>query len=878
MDYIELAKTTILNYKELNSKNNKKELNKDSSLPAPDEEKILDTIRISAQKGSAKVVEKITELTKAIPFSNDSTKGNIKADLSIGVVDKNGFLDYGNEDLNVTLNGNIKIKKDIFHNSLKSIENLKVKRSWYADVDIGKVTFDSKNKIYKIQIKVDGIGLLNDDIYLVIKPDKNKNFTMSVEDKWIPNFIYSDKDILNKAKKAIMDKLNKSNFGLEAKLEGDKLYFIPQIKKQEIPLKDKDSLRINKTNIDFNNTKFNIDNEGNIDINLKNVMVTASHIGKDKNNKLIKQKTSGDIDFAQMNISADINTNGNKEIVVKRGKISTRIDEKEAERIKIDEHNFNKHFNGVNLQVENLTGKISIDKDNKVASNAMAKVSLSLIHPDRNIKLDGNIGIKFNSKGDFQIASKDLTITHPDGKNQVEELLIADDKDGLQFHIKEQEKDLPPLDVKTTKNDLKILIGAQNYFEKLLQTVGKAKESINIECYLFSGNVAETLTDSLLLKAGGVSENKGKLKLTDNDGVKIKLIFDSLTGDETPETHSSMIMIKNKYNKFIQDVKAGNGKFVSLSLEEQEKVIANVYENMKWKLLKGGLPKIDHRKVIIIDSQNALSGGGVNLTDSAMKKHDMMVDIWGPAVNRIQTEFLQNWEEIAGKIPENEKKLLVKDESTLAKLMRKHQKITGIAQTSNTQVLVTDDNQFQTYQKMIEQIRNAKSEINIEHAYFTDKKIIEEVANAIRRGVAVNVILPQESDEGDKLHYGNLGTLQILKKASEEPGAGKFNAYLYRKDVKFNHTKAMAFDGKTAIVGSTNLTTRSLRGTFTGFLYNREMSLFVDDKKFVAKLNKDLFLTDTKPEKAIKLDEQWFKNLTKEQKKIDKYMAMQSLF
>jgi len=882
VDFIESARTKMQKYMEIASKakdissTDKKESEEDaSSICLIDDQEFLDTMRVSAQKGSAKVLEKISEITKAIPFSNDSNDGNIKADLNIKVVDKNGFMDYGNEDMDVTLNGDIKIKKDVFYNSLKSIEKMKVKRSWYADVDIGKVSFDPKSKSYKIQVKVDIAGPINEELYLVLKPDKDKNLTMGVEDKWIPDIIYSDKDILKKAQKAIMDKLNKSNFGLEAKLKGNKLYFIPQIKKQEIKLDEKSSLRIDKTDIGLHNTKFNIDSEGNIDVNFQNVKVTGSHTGKDGQGKSIPEKTAGDKDFAELNISADINTKGVKEITIKGGKISTDIDEKEAQRIKIDGHQFNKHFTGINVKLNNLTGKITIDKDNKVA---FSKISLSLIRPNNNIGINGELGTNFNSNGDFQIGSKDLTISHVNGENHIQELLIADDKDGIQFHVKEEDKELPPLNVKTTKNDLNIIIGAQNYVDKLGEKINKAKESINIESYLFSDKVATNLTDMLLLKAGGLSDDKGKLKLNDNDGVKVKIIFDSATGDKTEETHSSMIMIKNKYNKFIKDVEEGNGKFSNLNQTEREQIINNVKQNMQWKLLKGGITKIDHRKGVIIDGTNALTGGGVNITDSAMNKHDMMVDIYGPAVNQIQTEFLQNWEEVAGKISEEEKKTLIKDDKTLNKLMLKHQKETGKAKTSNTQVLVTDDNQFQTYQKMVEQIRNAKSEINIEHAYFTDKKIIDELSNAIRRGVTVNVILPEESDEGDRLHYGNLGTLQMLKKVSEEPNAGKFNAYLYRKDVKFNHTKAMSFDGKTAIVGSTNLTSRSLHGTFTGFLFNREMSLFIEDKTLVKDLNKKLFSNDAKPENAIKLDDQWFKNLEKEQKKIDKYTAMQPLF
>jgi phosphatidylserine/phosphatidylglycerophosphate/cardiolipin synthase-like enzyme len=214
--------------------------------------------------------------------------------------------------------------------------------------------------------------------------------------------------------------------------------------------------------------------------------------------------------------------------------------------------------------------------------------------------------------------------------------------------------------------------------------------------------------------------------------------------------------------------------------------------------------------------------------------------------------------------------------------MKEHQKETGSTRTSNTRVVVTDDNQFDVYQEISEKVKTAKT-INIEHAYFTDKKLVQEVCDAIKRGATVNVVLPEQSDEGDKLHYGNLGTLQQLKKASEEPGAGKLNAYLYKwddkeKTGKFTHTKAMSFDGETAIVGSTNLTSRSLRGTVTGFLFNKEMSLMVDDKEFVKDLNKNLFEKDMKPEFSRKLDDQFFKDLAKEQKKIDKKTAIQPLF
>lgn len=846
------------------------------------EKKIVDTMRISAKKGSEKIAKKISEITKIFSFSESSSNnGNIKADLNIGIVDKNGFLDYGNQDLNITLNGNIKIKKDVFFKPLEDVvkKNKVVERSFWYDVDLGRVWFDSKTRSYKIQILADILGPVNDEFYLVVKPDKNNNLVMSIEDKDIPDWIKSDKEILKKVEEKIMAGLNNNpKFGLSVQIRGDKLYFLPKIKNQEFKINEKESFRIDKNNIDYSNTKFNIDNEGDIEINLKNVSVTASNIGKDEKGKNISEKSSNDIDFVDVSVSIDINTKGDKEVVIKNGRVSTNLDSKESERIKIENSTFNKHFSESNIEIKGLTGKLIIDKDNKTSVSIGGDVSINLKKEGTNIGIDGKIATKLNSKGDFQVASNDIKITHNNGISYINELLVSDDKDGLTFHINEQGSNLPPLNVKTTKNFLDIIIGADNYKKKLFDSISKAKESINVESYLYSGKIGEELADLLIFKASGLSDNKGKISLSNKEGVKVKVIFDSALGDQTEQTHESIIMIRNKYNKFIKDVKEGNGKFSTLTEKERKIVINNVEKNMKYKLLKGGITKIDHRKLVIIDGKMAMAGGGINLTDSAMNKHDMMTEVFGPAVNQIQTEFLQNWEEVAGKLSEDEKKMLIKDDNTLKKAMKIYQKETGKIKTSNTQVLVTDDNQFQTYQKIIEQIRNAKFEINIEHAYFTNKEIIEEVSNAIKRGVNVNVILPEESDEGDRIHYGNLGTLQKLKKASLEPNAGKFNAYLFRKDVKFNHTKAMSFDGKTAIVGSTNLTNRSLKGTITGFLFNKEMSLFIDDKDFVKKLNKDLFFSDMKPERAIKLDDKWFENLKIQQEKIDKYSELQPLF
>lgn len=858
---------------------------------------LIDFMTISAQKSSEKIGNKINQLTTTLPFV-DNNSGNIKANLKIDIVDKNGFTDSGNQDLKIKLNGNINVKKDVFFESLKKLEGKPVERSWKADADIGKVSFDSKNNLYKIQLKIDGVGLFNDDINLVIKTDSNKNLVMTVEDNWLPDLLNSDTDVLKKVQSKISNELKKQNFGLNAVIKDGKLMFLPKIENKELKINDKESFRIDKTNLDFEHVKFDINKEGNISINFKDLEAIGSNIKKDDKGNELKEKSSGDYDFASFDISANINPKGEKEIIINNGSLYTSLDNKEAEIIKIEGSDLGKHFDNINVKVDNLKGKINVEKSNKINSNISSNIEVKLDKPNKKISIEGNIASKFDNSGNFTVESKNINIKQPNGNNKINDLYIANNKnDGFKFHIKEDEQNLPEIKTKMSKNYIEPIIGTSKYSDKLFQSFDKAKESINVESFLFNGKFAEDITDKLIMKSSGLINTSSYGLKSDNSGVKVKLIFDSSKGDKTEQTHESFNMVKKKVEQFINDVEKGKGRFSSLNNEQRINAIKNVKENMKWKILEEGITKIDHRKEVIIDGKFAFSGGGINLTDSALKKHDTMMEVWGPAVSDIQKEFIENWEEVAGKITDNEKSSLIKDNKTLESAMKSKQKEIGNKKTVNSQILVTDDNRVDTYQKIIEKIKTSKK-INIEHAYFTDKKIIDELVKAIKRGAEINVIVPEYSDEGDLLHYGNLGTLLTLKQASNAPDSkGKFNAYLYKWDEKkntgkFSHTKAMSFDGKSAIVGSTNLTTRSLTGTLGNFLFNKEMSILIEDKDMIGGKNKTkskrkeedkgidetIFERDMSPEFSKKLDDEFFKSLEKEKDKINKYTQLQPLF
>jgi cardiolipin synthase len=99
----------------------------------------------------------------------------------------------------------------------------------------------------------------------------------------------------------------------------------------------------------------------------------------------------------------------------------------------------------------------------------------------------------------------------------------------------------------------------------------------------------------------------------------------------------------------------------------------------------------------------------------------------------------------------------------------------------------------------------------MEHAYFSDDKVIDAVKNAAARGVRVEIILPKVPDT----HlYANMATINRLL----ESESGKApRVFLYPH---MSHAKVIMTDGRIVAIGSANLTPRSM-------LTSKEITLFV---------------------------------------------------
>jgi cardiolipin synthase len=142
-------------------------------------------------------------------------------------------------------------------------------------------------------------------------------------------------------------------------------------------------------------------------------------------------------------------------------------------------------------------------------------------------------------------------------------------------------------------------------------------------------------------------------------------------------------------------------------------------------------------------------------------------------------------------------------------------------------ITLNDRNTTEIRTALIEMINNAKESVIIEHAYFSDDKVIEAVKLVAGKGVQVNIILPKRPDTH---HYANMVTINKLIQSEEKTTP---RVFLYPQMM---HAKVVLTDGVIAAVGSANLTPRSMKTS-------REVTMFVHgkpDDPFIKRLRERL--------------------------------------
>lgn len=340
-------------------------------------------------------------------------------------------------------------------------------------------------------------------------------------------------------------------------------------------------------------------------------------------------------------------------------------------------------------------------------------------------------------------------------------------------------------------NAVQTLVNGDEIFPAMLQAIHGARSTINMETYIYwSGTVGYEFATSLAEKA--------------REGVEVRVLVDwvgSLPFDE------DLIHI-----------------MTSAGVRFQR------YRPVYWYTLDR-VNNRTHRKLLVIDGRIAFTGG-VGIADNWLgdarnpkEWRDTHYRIEGPAVSAFQAAFAGNWLETVGETLQGEK---FYPQSAPAGALTAQLILSSQPNGSENMELM-----------MLAAIAAAKDHVRIGMAYFVPDEIaLQQILDARKRGVAVDVIVPN-----------SLTDVPIVRKGSRYFWGDLLRAgvRIYEFQPTMYHPKLLIVDDVWASFGSANLDERSLR-------LNDEANLNIYGKEF-AQTQIDLFDQDIARSRQISLEE-----------------------
>lgn len=116
-------------------------------------------------------------------------------------------------------------------------------------------------------------------------------------------------------------------------------------------------------------------------------------------------------------------------------------------------------------------------------------------------------------------------------------------------------------------------------------------------------------------------------------------------------------------------------------------------------------------------------------------------------------------------------------------------------------------------EEMIRQVDSARANIVIGHMYFhPPNKLLEALINASNRGVSITLITNKMGEKSPGSHFGHAELSHYYAKSLFE-GRAKENIAHFEYDVPYTtyHKKVVLFDGKTTLLGSSNIGEKSMK-------------------------------------------------------------------
>ncbi len=254
----------------------------------------------------------------------------------------------------------------------------------------------------------------------------------------------------------------------------------------------------------------------------------------------------------------------------------------------------------------------------------------------------------------------------------------------------------------------------------------------------------------------------------------------------------------------------------------------------------------DHRKLIIIDSNKAFTGGlnianeysGFHIKSKEKSWRDTGIMLDGPIAGELLRNFEKSWyawggekimhpKEYSPKKPHNN----LNKSFELLDLWKYRGGLLTIPIFANSA-----RGRRKLRRLFYYSINHAKNNINLTTAYFIPSdRMIDTLINAVKRGVRVRLLIPGKSDVPIASYAGRAFFTRLLNAGIE--------IYTYLGQIL--HAKTYLFDDCWSIIGSTNL-------DFQSFRYNDEGNVGILDVGFASQMT-NVFEEDIKNSIKIEL-------------------------
>ena len=330
-------------------------------------------------------------------------------------------------------------------------------------------------------------------------------------------------------------------------------------------------------------------------------------------------------------------------------------------------------------------------------------------------------------------------------------------------------------------NKIELLVDGTIAYPKMLDAINNAKKHINLQSYIITDDeVGQKIFTALERKA--------------NEGVKVKVLFDSLGSSKAYKSHFFKHWTVKNPNLEIKP-------FSRLNLLTPYRIQLR-----------------NHRKLLVCDGKTAFVGGinissenDINFTLKNKHIHDLHCKIEGPAVGEIQYAFLKDWSFVSKKHP--------------LTLLSEINYFATPTNCGNETIRVIASGPGQSYEAskklFLTALTAAKKSVWIITPYFVpDSSFIQALCMLAAKNVDIKIIIPQNNNHW----YVRYACRNIYNRLLQA------DIHVFEKTGNFSHVKAMLVDNQWATMGSSNCDVRSFR-------LNYELDCVIEGNSFISKLH-----------------------------------------